>query len=96
MEAFSSEALAIALWQGELMNTLSISECGQVQRAIDGYIGVLAAVRISLCVRHNFRDYAAIRHSNGDTHLNQAFDPVFTASAPTISACWRKIMWAIR
>ncbi len=60
------------------MNTLSISECGQVERAIDGYIGVLAAVRISLCVRHNFRDYAAVRHANGDAHLNQAFDPVFT------------------
>jgi hypothetical protein len=60
------------------MNTLSISECGQVQRAVDGYFGVLAAARISLCVRRNFRDYAAIRHANGDAHLNQAFDPVFT------------------
>jgi hypothetical protein len=64
------------------VNTLSINECGQVQRAIDGYVGVLAAVRISLSVRRNFRDYAAIRHANGDVHLNQAFDPVFTRFGP--------------
>jgi hypothetical protein len=63
---------------GGTCDTLSISECGQVQRAIDGYIGVLAAARISLCVRRNFRDYAAVRRANGDVHLNQAFDAVFT------------------
>lgn len=60
------------------MNLLSISECGQVQRAIDGYVEALAAHRTSLRVRHNFRDYAAIRYVHGDIHLNQAFDPIFT------------------
>jgi hypothetical protein len=60
------------------VNTLSINESSRVQRAINGYIEVLAAARISLCVRRNFRDYAAIRRANGDVHLNQAFDPVFT------------------
>jgi hypothetical protein len=60
------------------MKALSINEYGEVRGAIDGYIAALAAVRISLCVRRNFRDYAAIRHANGDAHLNQAFDPVFT------------------
>jgi hypothetical protein len=60
------------------MSLLNIGECSQVQRAIDGYVEVLAAARISLCVRRNFRDYAAVRHANGDLHLNQAFDPVFT------------------
>jgi hypothetical protein len=60
------------------VNLLNIDQCSQVQRAIDGYVETLAAARISLRVRRNFRDYAAIRHANGDVHLNQAFDPVFT------------------
>jgi hypothetical protein len=59
------------------VNTLSVSERNQVQRAIDGYIGVLAPAKISLSVQRNFRSYAAVRHANGDVHLNQAFDPVF-------------------
>ncbi len=60
------------------MNPLNINEFRSIQRAIDGYVEALAAIRISLNVRRNFRDYAAIRHAHGDVRLNQAFDPVFT------------------
>ena len=60
------------------MNRLSASESAVIELAIDGYIAALGAAGILLRVRHNFGEYAAIRHAHGDTHLNQAFDPVFT------------------
>ena len=54
---------------------LSIYQSMIVQRAIEYYIMSLAEVGISLRLRRNFTAYTAIRRANGDTHLNQAFDP---------------------
>jgi hypothetical protein len=50
-------------------------EMALVQSAIESYIDALNAVGLSLRVRRNFHDYAALRRRNGDAHLNQVFDP---------------------
>ena len=60
------------------MDPLSTNEFECIQLAIEGYIEAFAAADISVRVRRNFGDYAAIRYAHGDTHLNQAFDPTFT------------------
>jgi hypothetical protein len=43
--------------------------------AIERYLVALDAIGISLRVRHDFASYVAIRRMQGETHLNQAFDP---------------------
>jgi hypothetical protein len=63
---------------GKFVNPLSANESARIQRAIDSYIAVLGAAGISVRTGRDFDDYAAIRAAHGDTHLNQAFDPVFT------------------
>lgn len=55
----------------------NIDETTIIQSAIEGYIAVLEALGLSLRVRRNFHDYAAIRRRNGDGRLNQVFDPRF-------------------
>jgi hypothetical protein len=60
------------------MDPLSSYDFACIQLAIDGYFEAFAAAGISLRVRRNFGNYAAIRRAHGDTHLNQAFDPIFT------------------
>jgi hypothetical protein len=48
-----------------------------IQRAIENYLTSFAAIGISLRLRRNFSTYVAIRRANGDTHLNQTFDPQY-------------------
>ncbi|MBV8890110.1 MAG: hypothetical protein JO267_10035 [Alphaproteobacteria bacterium] len=54
---------------------LNNDEHARVQHAIDDYVANLGAAGISLRLRRNFHNYVAVRHSYGETHLNQAFDP---------------------
>jgi hypothetical protein len=56
---------------------LNIDQSMIVQQAIEYYTVSFATAGISLRLRRNFSTYAAIRHANGDTHLNQAFDPQY-------------------
>jgi hypothetical protein len=56
---------------------LNIDEANIVQQAIENYIGSFAEVGIALRLRRNFAGYAAIRAANGDTCLNQAYDPQY-------------------
>jgi hypothetical protein len=55
----------------------TIDEAMTIQLAIEYYIAALGAVGLSLRVRRNFHDYAALRRRNGDYRLNQVFDPRF-------------------
>lgn len=66
----------------KVLKALSTSEFACVQQAIEGYIETFAVGGISLRVRRNFSDYAAIRRAHGDSHLNQAFDPIYTRFGP--------------
>ena len=60
------------------MVSLTNDEFARVQLAIEEYIETLAAIGLTVRVRRDFNKYAAIRHAQGDIHLNQAFDPAFT------------------
>jgi hypothetical protein len=55
--------------------SLSTDEAKIVQEGIENYMTSFAAIGISFRLRRNFATYAAIRQANGDTRLNQAFDP---------------------
>jgi hypothetical protein len=57
------------------VDRLATYEAARVQLAIEGSIAALGEAGISLHVRRNFSNYAAIRRAHGDVHLNQAFDP---------------------
>jgi hypothetical protein len=56
---------------------LNRHEAAIIQQAIEHYIGSFAAIGITLRLRRNFVNYMAIRAANGDSHLNQAFDPKY-------------------
>ncbi len=58
------------------MDPLSTHEFACIQQAIEWYVEALAAHGISLRVRRNFSDYAAIRHAHCDTDPDQAFGPI--------------------
>jgi hypothetical protein len=58
--------------------SLTNDEFARVQLAIEGYVEILAAIGITVRVRRDFDKYVAMRHAQGDIHLNQAFDPTFT------------------
>lgn len=57
---------------------LTREESESAQSAIEASVNALATAGLSLRVRRNFDAYRAIRAANGDTHLNQAFDPGHT------------------
>jgi hypothetical protein len=59
------------------MSLKNIDEAKIIQQAIENYMVSLAAIGISLRLRRDFIAYAAIRKTNGNTHLNQAFDPQY-------------------
>lgn len=61
--------------KGDLAMPSNIDHPMIIQRAIENYLTSFAAIGISLRLRRNFSTYVAIRRANGDTHLNQTFDP---------------------
>ena len=60
------------------MLPLTVEEAGFAQSTIDGCTAALERVGLFVRLRRNFDAYRAIRAANGDTHLNQAFDPRHT------------------
>lgn len=56
---------------------LSTYQAKIVQEAIENYLMSFAEIGISLRLRRNFAAYAAICRANGDTRLNQVFDPKY-------------------
>jgi hypothetical protein len=58
--------------------SLTNKEFARVQLAIEQYVEGLAAIGLAVRVRRDFDNYVTMRHAQGDTHLNQAFDPAFT------------------
>lgn len=66
-------------FKGQHMATLLTEEmCGALQ-AIDRFRAALATADISIEIHRDFALYTSIRHSHGDVHLNQAFDPRYTS-----------------
>ncbi len=57
------------------MALLTVYESACIQQVIEGSIAALGEAGILLHVRRNFDTYLAIRRTQGDIHLNQAFDP---------------------
>jgi hypothetical protein len=57
---------------------LTDAEFDIVQRAIEAYLERLREIGLRVHVLRDFKRYVATRHTNGDHHLNQAFDPAHT------------------
>lgn len=60
------------------MMALTSHEAQSAHSAVEAYVAALERVDLSMRIRRNFDAYRAIRAANGDTHLNQAFDPRHT------------------
>jgi hypothetical protein len=61
------------------MATLLAEDTRSVRNAVDRFMTGLETQNISIELRQDFTSYISIRYSQGDIHLNQAFDPEYTS-----------------